>query len=92
LRANFLRGPDIVSNRRFKFFIGGYVKDKGNCYFDLLPKDNFLPASWGERGEKWRYAPAVEKVLKEIKMGRNIETKRYDKISKERDYQRKNSI
>jgi hypothetical protein len=65
MRANFLRGGDTISNKRFKHFVE-FIKDR-NYYFDYFSNANLLPNFWGKNLEKWQYAGQVEKVLNEIR-------------------------
>ena len=55
LRANFLRGSDVVSNKRFISFLNG-TKDRG-YYFKGFPDGNLLPHL------RWQYAKHVERML-----------------------------
>ncbi|MGC8935460.1 MAG: hypothetical protein ACP5LN_09915 [Thermoproteota archaeon] len=64
LKANFLRGSDITSNKAFMQFINYCKNEKNNYYFNKFPSDNFLPKF---KNPKFLRAAAIEKVLEQLR-------------------------
>ena len=65
LKANFLRGSDIISNKAFKQFISYCNEKKNNYYFEKFPSEALLLPRFNN--PKYRHASAVEQVLEQIR-------------------------
>jgi hypothetical protein len=65
LKANFLRGSDVISNKVFKQFIDDCNVKKNNYYFEKFPSEGRLLPDF--RNPKFRYGSAVEQVLNQVR-------------------------
>lgn len=63
LRANFLRGKDIYSNKAFRELVEYSHSKENNFYFDSFPRTSLLPDF---QKPKFRHAHQVEAVLKQV--------------------------